>query len=184
MGGCQTDYRATMTKRKFATASLLLILFVFAVLLGLGIYRQTTLDASSREFALFITPLILSANPDAPEIAEEDEAENQVIIKAIEAELAWELHAHPTLLKQQSQADRTKYLFVVENRLGVLELIQSISGSSEVPFNPFNNKPLMANYTLSVEFSDGTAEVELALLYEQGKWLISRFQVISNEMSD
>ena len=176
-----------MIKRNsLITVALILVLLIAVIILGVGVFRQTNLDASSREFAVFITPLILSANPNATPTAEDEteEAATEAITETIEAELAWKNYAHPQLLQQQSNEDRSKYLFIVTRHLGTLEVIDSINGVSEVSIWPFNKDPISANYTLQVGFAYGAAEVHIAMLYEQDQWQITSFQVMSDETSD
>lgn len=173
-----------MIKRNsLATVALLLVLLITVIILGVAVFRQTSLDNSSREFAIFITPLILSADPNTT--TTEDEAEAQeTTAEAVDAEVAWKNYAHPQLLQQQSSGDRSKYLFIITRNLGVLEAIDSINGGSEVPVWPFSKASASANYSLQVEFEYGVAEVRIAMLYEQDKWQITSFQVLSEETSD
>ncbi|PCI77337.1 MAG: hypothetical protein COB20_08280 [SAR86 cluster bacterium] len=171
-----------MIKRKtLVTAALTLALLIAIAVLGLGVFSRTTLDSSSREFAVFVTPLILSANPDAAGITED---ENAAAIERIEGTLAWETYAHPSLLRQQSAADRSKYLLMVTRNLGALEVLESISGGSDASFSPLNDGPARANYNLQVKFRRAAAEVQISMLYEQDQWQITAFQVISDETSD
>lgn len=174
-----------MTAKKSLLISLaLIVLIALAGFLGTNIFRQTQLDESSQEFAIFITPLILSANPEETRLVEEEETENNETTEVIEAELAWEKYAHASLLQQQSTTDRAKYLFVVTRQLGTLQAIESISGSSDIPLPLVGSESVLANYSLAVSFSGGDAEVELSLIFENEQWLITHFEVVANVLAD
>ena len=159
-------------------------LIVSAGFLASSIFRQTQFDTSSQDFAIFITPLILSANPNTPQTAEEDELVGIDAPEVIEAGVAWEKYAHASLLQQQSNQDRSKYLLVVSRNLGALEAIESISGGSEVPLPLIGDGPIRADYFLNVDFTGGDAEVEVSLIFERDEWLITNFEVVSNIITD
>lgn len=172
------------TRRSLIVTTLTLLLLMFAIILGWGVIRQRSLESSGREFAISVTPQILSANPDAAPLNEEEEAAESNAAPRLEGEAAWEHYAHSSLLQVQPFQTRSKYLFVVSRNLGALEMISSISGSSEIPLPFIDRSPITAQYNLAVDFTGGTAEVELSLLYEQGRWWITYFNVVSNIIAD
>jgi len=171
-----------MTGKKILLIVLVLLLVISVSVVGTSIIRQTQFESSSQEFAVFITPLILSANPSAPQISDEETATET---EKVEAERAWETYAHASLLQQQSNADRLKYLRIVAGNLGALEVIESIRGGSEVPIASFlgESQPT-ANYNLQVRFTRGAADVQISMLYEQDQWQITAFQVMSDRTVD
>ncbi len=174
-----------MTRKNAILISLIIVtLLISAGFLAMSIWRQAQYDASSRDFAVYITPLILSANPIASQTAEDDEVQGIEAPEVIEAEMAWEKYAHSSLLQQQSNQDRSKFLFVVTRYLGALEAIESLSGGSEVPLPLIGKTAIRADYSLDVGFSAGDAEVKLSLIYEGKDWLITNFEVISNILAD
>ena len=151
-----------MIKRRSITIAVFFLTAIMAVLiLGTGVWRKLQLDTSSQEFVLEITPRILT--------------EGTVVLQA---------HATSALLQDQPEQSIDKYLYVVSRNLGELELIESISGSSEVPLLIFSDNVPTAYYEINVSFSGGPALVKIQLLYDMQEWLISAFEVESSQLAD
>lgn len=151
-----------MTRRNsLITATVLLVALLAVVVFGSAVMRKMRLDSSSREFAVEIAPQILAGNAEF-----------------------LELHAHPDLLQQQSNASFTHYLFVVSRNLGNLELMEAIRGAAVVSLLPFSDVEPTANYVLDVVFSQGAASIEMALVYTQDQWLVQAFEVVADQLAD
>lgn len=171
----------TTRNRLIGYFTVLLLLIAIAIL-AISVLRQSQLDESSREFAIYVTPLILNGNP---RYQDEEDAEDAV--QAAEPPSVADILesvAHPVLLQQQTSAERTKSILSVTRRLGVLEIMRNISGNSDVPLLIFSDQTPSASYELDVDFARGTAQVEIDMLHEQGEWLISAFSVDSKLLSD
>ena len=171
-----------ITRNKLITALIMLLLLILIAILASGVLRKSRLDESSREFAIQAIPIILHAKPldvdlgdleDAPELEEPPTAAE-----------TFANFAHPQLLELRSMDDLGNYLFSVTQNLGPLEIVQSISGSSEVSLLDFNNQTPSASYELEATFSGGTAQIRVDMLMEQGEWLMTEFSVETDLLSD
>lgn len=139
----------------------ILIAVAAVLILGTGVVRKLRLDDSSQEFALDITPRILT--------------------EGAEVQLT---HSHSTFLQEQADAAVSKYLYVVTRVLGELTLLESVTGGANVPLLIFSDMAPTANYEIDVLFSGGPAKVNIELIYEMEKWLILGFEVESDMISD
>ncbi len=169
-----------MRKSLISACTFLLLLIAIAIL-GSGIYRQSRLDASSREFAIHVTQIILSGNPryeaqedleDAPELEEPPTAAETLAS-----------FAHPLLLEQRSMDALGKYLYTITLNLGPLQVVQSINGGSDVPLFVFDSQIPSATHNLQVEFSAGSAQVMIDMILEGDEWLITAFSVETTLLS-
>jgi len=150
-----------MTKRRYAITVLTLLAAAVVTILGAGVIRKAQMDASSREFAVNITSMILT---DGAEVLQS--------------------HANSELLQQLSNENLTKYIQFVSRQMGELQLIESLSGSSQVPLFIFSADIPTASYDLDVVFAFGPATVKLTLVYDMKEWLISAFVVEAPQLMD
>lgn len=171
-----------ITKNKLITATILLVLIIAIAILGSGIIRQSRLDESSREFAIRVIPAILSGNPrneaqgdleDAPQLEDTPTAAE-----------TFATFAHLSLLELRPMHVLDRYLYTVTQNLGPLEVVESISGGSEVPLLVFDSQIPSAAYVVDVVFSGGTAQVEIDMLLDQGEWQLTDFSVESELLAD
>jgi len=151
-----------MTKPNSVITVIVILLAIIAVaVLGTGVFRKMQLDSSSREFAAEVVPLVLTRGVEA-----------------------LETYGHPDYLQQQPRESLIKYLYFVSLNQGELELVDSISGGSNVPLLIFSDQIPTASYALEVTFARGPATVEIELTYAGEAWQINAFEVVSEQMAD
>lgn len=170
------------TRNKLISGVLILSLLVAIAILGTGLLRQARLNESSREFAVYLTPIVLGGQPryEAQEDLEEAiEMEDPPTVAETFATFA-----HTSLLERQSTEDLGRYLYTVTLNLGPLQRIESIAGGSEVPLFILDSQRPSAAYQLQVEFSGGTAQVDMEMAMEGDAWRLTEFDVETSILSD
>lgn len=169
-------------RNKLISGVLILSFLVAIAILGSGLLRQARLDESSREFAIYVTPIVLSGQPryEAQEDLEEAiEMEDPPTVAETFATFA-----HPSLLERQSSEDLGRYFYTVTLNLGPLQRIESITGGSEVPLFILDSQIPSAAYQLQVEFSRGTAQVDMEMAMEADAWQLTAFDVETSMLAD
>lgn len=132
-------------------AALLLALVAYLVW---GILHRQQLDAQSSAVAIRVTEAVLERGDATTLIA----------------------NAHPDLLEEMTAANLQAYLASVPARLGPLQAITAISGSSDFALLNPGQTPA-ADYELQARFQRSEARIHLRLRRVDARWLISAFRV-------
>jgi len=149
-------------KRSAISAGLALLLTATGIaLFGLGVWRQAALTASSEEYAISVSVAISNEGPDR--LLQEASAE----------------------YRQQRSALATRKSFdFVSSIIGQVELIESVSGGAMVPLYYFSEELPVADYAFVAKLQQGTADIEISLVYREERWQVTRYSVVSNLLSD
>lgn len=151
-----------MTNRlRLYTNSAILILLALVLILGLGILRKIQLEKSGQEFAIAVTQSILAGNSSA------------LIDNSVRSPL-----------QKQRAEDLTQYIEFAARTLGAVELIENITGRSDVPLLVFSPQAPVASYLINVQFTEESAQVEIMLLHQEGNWFISEFRIQASKLMD
>ncbi len=166
-------------KNKLITAILILASLLSIAILGRGILRQQQFDGSSQEFAISAALSILSSDTEVDESNEDSDTaqpgSNPEFLRD---------YAHPSLLNQETLlSDYINSLYFATRYLGELEVVESISGGSDVSILATDANPSAA-YELEARYSGGAATIRIELLRHEDNWLISEFLVGSEQLSD
>jgi hypothetical protein len=135
--------------------SLVVLLTVAALLLGWSLWQQSRRDQASSQLAITATQDALGSSSVEP-------------LRAI---------AHPELLAEMGSSGLEGYLAYIGRRLGPLQSLTAISGSSRGGWIPGLGEQASASYTISLEFAEQDATATLELQQVAGDWLIRAFRV-------
>jgi len=138
-------------------AGLVCFLLLAVVFLGWGIYRKDRLDDSSLRLAVNTTESIFTDGNAAQLVA----------------------HAHLSLLEQMPAESLEAYLNSIRRTLGPLDAIQTISGSSAVSLNPLSRAVPAVEYEIELVFSGRPAKAIMTMLYQQGAWQFTDYNIES-----
>lgn len=133
------------------TAVLLIVLVTFLVW---GILHRQQLDADSSALAIRISEAALERGDATLLVA----------------------NAHPVWLESMSVADLQAYLASIPARLGPLQAITAIRGSSDFALLAPGETP-SADYQLEARFQRSEARIYVSLRETDGRWLVSAFRV-------
>lgn len=147
--------------KKIIAPTIFLALLAAVSLLGIGVWRQSALNATSEEFAIATTLAIVAEGP------------GRLLESATEE-----------YRQLRSLQDATKSFEFTRNILGEAEEIQSVSGSALVPLYYFSATAPTADYRFVVKYERNTADVEIDIIYRGEQWFVTKFEVVSNLLSD
>lgn len=136
--------------------ALLVLLLLALLLLAWGVWRKHGLDGAAQATSLQITEQFLARQDVQALVANSD----------------------GNLQTGMGEEKWRAYLTVIA-RLGQLQLLESISGSSDVSLFPLKPDGSTAAYRIDTHFDNGDAEVAVSLVYRQGAWRITEFIVDS-----
>lgn len=152
----------SMLRRHALSYTITLILFAVVAALAWGIIQKSRRDTQSQQLAIEVL---------------------QTLFTSGSAEMLIEL-AHADLLATESPQSLQRYIHSIEERIGSLQSMESINGSSEMSLNPFVSNGLMASYSLNLVFEEELAEANIELKLENGSWLISRLSILGELLND
>jgi len=136
----------------------LVIVLIVAVLVGIGVYQGTRLDASSKAYVeANVKPIV--------ETWSKEELLKRASPQLIEA-----------LGKDPEQVDR---LFAKLAKLGPLKSLSEPKGQSLVAVNTGTGKVISASYTETGQFENGHADFSIRLVQIGGQWQFLGFYVNS-----
>jgi len=139
-------------------SSLVLFLVLSTLILGAGIYRKSQLDSSSRQMAITTTESVFASGTADQLVA----------------------NAHQSLLAEMSPASLNAYLNSIQRILGPLDAIEAISGTTDVPLIPFAGPAPTASFEINLVFADNLAIAVVEMIYEQGLWQITGYNIQSD----
>jgi hypothetical protein len=136
----------------------LAIILIVAVMVGMGIYQGTRLDASSKAYVEEnVKPVVSTWSKDE-------------LIKRASPQLVEILGKHP------DQIDR---VFAKLSKLGALKSLSEPKGQSLVSVMVGSGKMVSATYIESAEFENGHADINIRLVQVDGQWRFLGFFVNS-----
>lgn len=86
-------------------------------------------------------------------------------------------HADDALLAQESAEAMQRRFTPVSRRLGALQEIYDIRYEINTPPWWQTNGPISASYTMRARFESEVATIRISLFRQQGRWLISAFDI-------
>jgi len=136
-------------------------IFLIAVILILsvpiiGIMQKLSLDRAARELSLAVTESVLAGNDPS------------LLLQSGSREFA----------SSTSEEYLRNYINHLR-RLGRLELLESVSGSTNVPLLPFLGDAFTASYVIITRSENSNATATVDLQYTEGQWQVSAFRVNS-----
>lgn len=150
-----------INRKTLVLGSIVLALATVCIILGRGIIRKTQLDSSSQTLALeTVETLLQPSNREAMLILMSD--------------------ANFDAQRKESTASR---LFNLKRRVGTLQTINSVTGSSVVPLLPFS-KPPTASYQFDLSMIAGPITLSADLVWISGAWQFSSFNFASALLQD
>lgn len=133
----------------------LVIALLLALWLSWAMLRKNRLDDSSSELVVMVTESIFTS----------DSA--QALIDS----------AHASLLEQMNPQSLRSYIDSIPSRIGPLESIDAISGSSNASMMPFTTEPIVANYRVELVFGENAVAALVELIYDQDRWQITSYVI-------
>jgi hypothetical protein len=128
-----------------------------AVLVGIFIFFGSKYDASSKAYVDANVPPIVS-NWSVSEL-ETRESEQ---------------------FRNATTDDKLKALFVIFNRLGPMKSYDGATGDANMVLFSGTGFQVTARYLVNATFQNGNAQIQVALIQEQGEWRILGFRVNSD----
>ena len=135
--------------------SILTVLFLLLVYFAWGAFSKYQNDAASSELALDLTEHALTSGS-----AEQ-------IISLSHAD--WE--------EQMPAAKMQRYVTRYMDRLGPLQGMTAITGSSDSPLLPVPGQAINANYVIDLQMQNQAVSAFVDLVKEDGQWWVTRFRV-------
>lgn len=150
------------TERYNLFLALSLFLLVVVLFLGWGIFRKTRMDGGSQQLAIDSVQAVFSAN------------NGQFLME----------NAHDSYLLEMSAESFDKYIASTQTILGPLDSINAIRGSTDVSIIPIGGESPIASYDMDLTFESSEALVQLAMIYQQGRWQFTDFVIQSDQLLD
>jgi len=141
-------------------AGLILLLALAVAVVGWSLVRKPQLDSSSSELAVTLTTAILRSG-----------STDQLL--AI---------AHPTLIQNTRIETIQAQLTMVSFRLGGWNSVDTISGTASLPLLPFLGGVTTASYEIGLSYVDAPAKAVIEMIYEQGNWYVTSFNIDSERL--
>jgi hypothetical protein len=138
-------------------ASLILVLILAVAALGWGVVRKAQLDSSSSELALALTEAILSS-------------------ESMELLLA---NIHPSFTQNTPIESFQSSISMTSARLGAWTSFDTISGTASIPLLPLFANTATASYEIGVSYESAPASALIEMVYAQGSWQITSFNLVS-----
>jgi hypothetical protein len=71
-----------------------------------------------------------------------------------------------------------------KKRLGPLDSLVSIRGSTDIPLLPIGGRTTSANYEVELSFRYTPASLQLEMLLTNNQWLISKFNIVAERLAN
>lgn len=136
-------------------SGLLAGLFLLLIYFAWSAFSKYRNDASSSELALSLTENALSS-VDAGELNR---------------------YAHPDWAQQMPAPNMQRYIERYVNRLGSLQGMTAITGSSDSPLLLIPGQAISANYIIDLQMENQAVSALVDLIKERGQWWVTRFRV-------
>lgn len=91
---------------------------------------------------------------------------------------------HPDYLAQIPPRSLLRYLNNATQRLGSLDSLISIRGSTDIPLLSIGDKATLANYEVELSFRNTPASLQLEMLLTNNQWLISKFDIVADVLAN
>lgn len=91
---------------------------------------------------------------------------------------------HPDYLAQIPPRSLLHYLNNATQRLGSLDSLISIRGSTDIPLLSIGDKATSANYEVELSFRNTPASLQLEMLLTNNQWLISKFDIVADVLAN
>lgn len=137
----------------FVLVALLLILLVPVA----GLVRKETLDRQARRATLAATETYLAATDVSGFVA----------------------YLDTSLQAQQNESTWRSYRKLLQ-RLGALELLESIVGATNVPLLSFGQTGFTGAYEIAARFTNAPALIRVELIHTEAGWRVTDFRVSSS----
>ncbi|MEX2130796.1 MAG: hypothetical protein WD772_04870 [Pseudohongiellaceae bacterium] len=145
------------TRSRFRQLKIILIVLIPILLIPVvGILQKLGMDSAARELSLAVTESVLAGNDPA------------LLLQSVSRELD----------SQMSEDNWRRYVDLLR-RLGRLELLESVTGNTNVPLLPFLGDEFTARYVIITKSENSAATANVSLRYEDGQWRITAFTVSS-----
>ncbi|NKB32353.1 MAG: hypothetical protein GKR91_04575 [Pseudomonadales bacterium] len=147
-----------MSQKTFPLIQVVIGFLVLATaVVAWGLFQKSQLDRSSQELAIRVTQSIFFDNDIEPLVR----------------------NAHPALIEQYTADGLRAVLSNASEILGPLELIESISGTSNMSLVPFSATQPTANYVLSTSFDENQTPIYIAMVWEDEAWRFTEYRIDS-----
>ncbi|MFT7470466.1 MAG: hypothetical protein ACI8XU_000355 [Kiritimatiellia bacterium] len=146
--------------RKIA-ALVCLVLLVVIVVFAWAIFRTNRLGASAQEMALQVVENAFTE--DYPSLLIEN--------------------LHPDYRTEFPEEVLVRFVYDINRRAGLLESLESIRGNAEIPLISFGQSKYSASYVLKLIFRDTPADVQIELQFTEGRWQVTRLDVIAEALA-
>ena len=147
--------------RKTAAVAGILLLAVI-VTFAWAIFRTNSLGASAQEMALQVVQDTFTE--DYPTLLIEN--------------------SHPDFQAELPTDQLIRYLNGLMRQTGPLQSLESIRGNAEIPLLSFAQNEYLASYELKLNFRDTPADVQIELQSTEGRWLITRLDVLADILAN
>lgn len=142
-------------------AGLILILIMATAALGWSVIRKAQLDSSSSDLAVALTEAILRS-------------ESMDLLMA---------HAHPRFTQNTPIETFQSFIRLTSSRLGPWTSFDTISGTANIPLLPFLGSAPTASYEIGVSYELALASALIEMVYAQGRWQITSFNLLSESLA-